>query len=229
MKRLPTKEEFEALLKLPHYLDKDRKVLVVNASNGNVLFFGYLFSKIERNVSTTGYYWSSTIDDYGYSYFLSISDFCVGIADINGYYCHSVRLVSEEPCDGFVDMGTGVYWSTENYREGEKEYFTWDEAMKIQNKVNISAVKCSYPNYNLLNLNQNSSPACTHIPEENLSTISENNPIDWEQRRYEIAKDALCGLLANHNFSGITTHAARAVKYADEIIKQLKQENNENN
>ena len=47
--------------------------------------------------------------------------------------------------------------------------------------------------------------------------------IDWEQRRYEIAKDVLVGLVSAHQ-SGLTdaTDSLEAIKHADELIKQLK-------
>lgn len=52
--------------------------------------------------------------------------------------------------------------------------------------------------------------------------------IDWEQRRYEIAKDALTGIIAEESISGANPYhyfdedVSRAIKYADELIKQLK-------
>ena len=57
-----------------------------------------------------------------------------------------------------------------------------------------------------------------------------NKEIDWEQRRYEIAKDALCGMLAGDKKSfkvtknGKTYFAAApeaAVWYADCLIFEL--------
>lgn len=52
--------------------------------------------------------------------------------------------------------------------------------------------------------------------------------IDWEQRRYEIAKDALTGIIAEESVPGcdpfhyIDEDVSKAVQYADELIKQLK-------
>lgn len=48
--------------------------------------------------------------------------------------------------------------------------------------------------------------------------------IDWEQRRYEIAKDILASLVSVHQ-SGLTDavyDSFEAIKHADELIKQLK-------
>ena len=52
--------------------------------------------------------------------------------------------------------------------------------------------------------------------------------IDWEQRRYEIAKAALIGQLASPIIDGIDPNppmsqvARRAVKFADTLIEELK-------
>ena len=46
--------------------------------------------------------------------------------------------------------------------------------------------------------------------------------VDWEQRRYEIAKDVLASLVSAHQ-SGLTEYdSLEAIKHADELIKQLK-------
>lgn len=54
-----------------------------------------------------------------------------------------------------------------------------------------------------------------------------NKEIDWEQRRYEIAKDALCRMLAGDkkSFDSETPFATpikAAVWYADCLIYELK-------
>lgn len=52
--------------------------------------------------------------------------------------------------------------------------------------------------------------------------------IDWEQRRYEIAKDALAGIISEESIPGtdpfhyIDKDVSRAIEYADELIKRLK-------
>lgn len=51
-------------------------------------------------------------------------------------------------------------------------------------------------------------------------------PINWEQRRYEIAKELLAAFMSNSSsnvYSGtIEKQAADAVLYADALIEQLK-------
>lgn len=204
MKRLPTKAEFKALLKLPNKWDEKRKGLVFTTSNGNELFLtasGYRWGAYVYNVGNGGYYWSATPsgERIAWSLYLSSDEASIGydIRD-DGY---SVRLVSDEPCAGYIDMGTGVYWAPGNYYEGEKIYFTWDDAMAIKDKVNDNA------------------------PEEHLLTIPESMPIDWEQRRYEITKSILSGsfvALNTHDFDRDKVIACKAVRMADYVIELLK-------
>ena len=52
--------------------------------------------------------------------------------------------------------------------------------------------------------------------------ISSMGAIDWEQRRYEIAKDVLCACLASGRTDGINT-VDYAVSVADELIIVLKE------
>ena len=48
-----------------------------------------------------------------------------------------------------------------------------------------------------------------------------NSQIDWEQRRYEIAKDMLCSLSGAISWN-ISASVKEAVEYADALIKELK-------
>lgn len=64
-----------------------------------------------------------------------------------------------------------------------------------------------------------------------------NKEIDWEQRRYEVAKDSLTAILSNPELvSGVTQEgepkwgtpasvASVAVKFADLLIGELQKEN----
>lgn len=49
----------------------------------------------------------------------------------------------------------------------------------------------------------------------------QSKEIDWEQRRYEIAKDALASLLSNPT-RVYASHSKVAVDYADALIEELK-------
>jgi hypothetical protein len=46
--------------------------------------------------------------------------------------------------------------------------------------------------------------------------------IDWEQRRYEIAKDVLCSCVLKFD-NGVKITAQYAVEYADALIEVLKE------
>lgn len=47
--------------------------------------------------------------------------------------------------------------------------------------------------------------------------------IDWEQRRYELAKDISCAYLQAHTNVPFLEIAKVSVKFADELITQLKE------
>lgn len=55
------------------------------------------------------------------------------------------------------------------------------------------------------------------------SVVESNFSIDWEQRRYEIAKAAIQGLLSNSiNDDTIENYVNVSVKIADSLIEELK-------
>lgn len=56
-----------------------------------------------------------------------------------------------------------------------------------------------------------------HALTEHLTTI------DWEQRRYEIAREVMAADVASGRNDTIAGHADYAISMADELIKQLKQ------
>ena len=51
--------------------------------------------------------------------------------------------------------------------------------------------------------------------------------IDWEQRRYELAKDIIKAVIAEDRGSDSDAIVKYAVNCADALIKRLKEENNE--
>lgn len=53
--------------------------------------------------------------------------------------------------------------------------------------------------------------------------ISRNSAIDWEQRRYEIAKDVLCAWCASGATGEVEGWSADAVYVADALIKKLRE------
>lgn len=209
MKRLPTKAEFKALLKLTHKWDEERNGLIFTASNGNELFFpamGYRFDIDVYSINYCGYYWSATpysIFSAWYFYFDSDE------SNMNVYYVNydqTIRLVSDEPCDNYIDMGIGIYWAQENYHEGKKIYFAWNEVMAIPDKVNEMAGLLMKKDGN--------------TPELNITDI-----INWEQRRYEITKSILSGsfvALNTNDFDRDKVIACKAVRMADYVIELLK-------
>ena len=68
----------------------------------------------------------------------------------------------------------------------------------------------------------------TKLTIDEIELDSTDKAIDWEQRRYEIARDALTGIIAEESIPGANPYhyfdedVSRAIKYADKLIKQLK-------
>lgn len=64
---------------------------------------------------------------------------------------------------------------------------------------------------------------------EQIPDIKEDNfpKIDWEQRRYELAKAALVATLGSETFSRGGMTECRIVRIANKIIEELKEKNNE--
>lgn len=53
--------------------------------------------------------------------------------------------------------------------------------------------------------------------------VSKSNNIDWEQRRYEIAKDYAIGLMLAQWFAGEAEEAIKCgVEFANKLIDELK-------
>ena len=71
-------------------------------------------------------------------------------------------------------------------------------------------------------LEQNFLEAATRFCREHRIKDDHNiKEIDWEQRRYEIAKDVLSTLVSDPNIADCEI-ASEAVRYADALIKELK-------
>lgn len=54
--------------------------------------------------------------------------------------------------------------------------------------------------------------------------MRKGNEPNWEQRRYEIAKDVMCAMLSNPELSGRGKFEVYSVEMADKLIAQLKKE-----
>lgn len=71
-------------------------------------------------------------------------------------------------------------------------------------------------------LEQNFLEAATRFyRDHNVRNDNNIKEIDWEQRRYEIAKDVLSTLVSDPNMADCEIPSA-AVYYADALIKELK-------
>lgn len=153
--RLPTKEEFEKLIKCPHAWNAKKQAMEFFPDNGSTLVFpakGYReVCRETTEVGYVGHYWSSTVHKYRneayYVYALEFAeellcskDCCRIVSMCRGGF-RSVRLVSDTPFSGAIEIG-GVYWKTENEENRYSDYYTYDKAMEkfdgyVENKTYI--------------------------------------------------------------------------------------------
>ena len=114
IQRLPTKEEFEKLFMLPYEYDKQK--IIFTALNGNKLEF--------LSPKFLDYLTSSTLENTQ-AYVVSMIDrTIIPVFFPTGF----VRLVTDYPYNGFIDMGMGIYWQKEDV--GHYRY-SLDKAIKF--------------------------------------------------------------------------------------------------
>ena len=102
-KRLPTKDEFEALLKLPRTWDlTNGGLLVAEKSNdlktNNSLFFkplGYIFCGSLHSDYGSGGYWSSSRDNRAFAFYLGFYNSFIRMHRIMPSLKFTVRCVSD--------------------------------------------------------------------------------------------------------------------------------------
>ena len=102
-KRLPTKEEFEELLKLPHVWDlKNNGLLVAEKSDylktNNSLFFkalGYIICGSLYSDYGSGGYWSNSRDNRAFAFYLGFYNSFISINSIIPNLKFTVRCVSD--------------------------------------------------------------------------------------------------------------------------------------
>lgn len=122
IQRLPTKEEFKKLFMLPYEYDYDKQKVIFTALNGNKLeflavkFLDYLTSSILE--STQGYVVNME------------NRTIVPVFSPTGF----ARLVTDYPCDGFIDMGMGIYWAKQN--AANNDFITYKKAIKFTQIIN---------------------------------------------------------------------------------------------
>jgi len=65
---------------------------------------------------------------------------------------------------------------------------------------------------------------CTYSSLLNMEIVDESPSVDWNAFRREAAKDILCALIIHCSIPREKDGVRIAIKYADELIKQLKEE-----
>ena len=135
MKRLPTDEERAALVMGCDLIKTGSALIFRSQENGNKIILpacGYKRSgnpKLQE-AGIKGKYWTSDMDTYDLIWIIGFDryDKMMTYTSLTTDY-NSVRLVSTEPAEGFVDLGLSVYWADHN----EDGLMTWHEAMKAYN------------------------------------------------------------------------------------------------
>ena len=102
-KRIPTKEEFEALLKLPHVWDLTNNGLLVaeksdDLKTNNSLFFkalGYIFCGSLQSDYGSGGYWSSSRDNRAFAFYLGFYNSFIRMHRIIPSLKFTVRCVTD--------------------------------------------------------------------------------------------------------------------------------------
>jgi hypothetical protein len=114
--RLPTKQEFQNLLKNEHFF-KDGKLFVVSDGVSLVLpakGYRYHSDGLLRHSGDCGCYWSSSSNSQSTRWGLNFTSSYAGWDFDGKNYGFALRCVSDSPLEGFVRIGN-LYWATENY------------------------------------------------------------------------------------------------------------------
>ena len=107
---------------------------------------------------------------------------------------------------------------TEYTQYGKKEFFIL-KTMLYRMERNGSATNITFENGGVCTVQE--------TPEEILAMLGigeDNKVIDWEQRRYEIAKDITAAIYTRPNVKGTLLNYNQIVAAADGLIRELKKE-----
>lgn len=133
--RLPTKKEFESLIKNFARWNENNRTLEILSNSLSILAFPafppipsyYNNNENDNGTEVYGNYWSSTIEDgLNNNAYLFTFDPSRKFVDVASRNCVcNVRLVSDEPFDGGIEFG-GIYWKPEN-EEGHYNFWAATE------------------------------------------------------------------------------------------------------
>ena len=148
-KRLPTKNEFEELLKLPHVFDEDKRGMWFaegydDLKSDKSLFlpasgFTYFTLNSIKRISDNGYYWSDTLYKHTEAYGLSFSKLnsaVVYMYDQN--YIFTVRCVSDIKKQEIMKTNKEIEF---NIPEG----YVIDSSKSTENKIVCKPIEPKYP------------------------------------------------------------------------------------
>ena len=147
-KRLPTKEEFGELFRLPHVWDEDKKGILlanikVESKTEDYLYFpanGHLNSVKSplRGVDMYGIYWSDTPYNKGNLCTLYFDNMQVNIHADNSEICFSVRCVQDINKSKVMETNQEIEF---NIPEG----YVIDNSKSTENKIVCKLIEPKYP------------------------------------------------------------------------------------
>ena len=147
-KRLPTKEEFDSLLKLPHEFDSDKygmwfaknqedlksdKSLFLPAAGNR-----YYGSTSMYNVGSNGYYWSATPNGTTGAYSLDFGSTTATTYNGNRYYGFTVRCVSDINKSEIMETNQEIEFKI-------PEGYVIDNSKSTENKIVCKKIEPKYP------------------------------------------------------------------------------------
>ena len=148
-KRLPTKEEFDSLLKLPHEFDLNKRGMWFAKNQSDLksdksLFLpasGFTYFKLNsiKRISDNGYYWSDTLYKHTEAYGLSFSKLnsavvCMYVQN----YIFTVRCVSDINKQEIMKTNQEIEF---NIPEG----YVIDNSKSTENKIVCKKIEPKYP------------------------------------------------------------------------------------
>ena len=147
-KRLPTEEEFDSLLKLPHEFDLDKRGMLFaekaeDLKTEKSLFFpaaGYIDegNTIILKTGINGRYWSNTTTTYLHAANLSVSSNCATMFGGIRKDCFSVRCVSDIKKQEIMKTNQEIEF---NIPEG----YVIDSSKSTENKIVCKPIEPQYP------------------------------------------------------------------------------------
>lgn len=163
--RLPTKEEWDNLVTNHSVWNSTSNMLEITVDDNTLV----LPAEYSRGKDKYGKYWAAFESDKLHTLFfdedlLELNEF--SIDERNDLGKHSIRLVSDTPFEGGIEVGN-IYWKPEN----EEGYFTYDEVILMR----------LFKNLKLNNMKGLVDFIKSKCSQEEISELVNDGPKSWEE------------------------------------------------